>query len=573
MLVDELKRLFPFPTYRKYQEQVLTKIAEHLSTGVRCIFLDAPVGFGKSAINVTLCRYYWSYYTTPQLQLVTQLERDPILSQYLTVIRGRSNYICSLLPDGSTVDIGLCVRVPDTNCDKYNICPYYIRKKLAIESQAVLTTTQYLAIEGYNPVFDSLYNGNENKSREESMFQERDLLIVDECHTLPSVLLSQLSLTLTSELLDELGMDLLVDESEIMNWLVELKNNIVDYIDAHKQMTLDNQVIIATEMTRRLVQMQQILYTVSIYINCNIMPIVDIKYLSISNSGNGSNNGDNNNSSSNNNRSNSTNKKFIIILRPYSVRNFVSAMLWRRSEIVVLSSATIIPELLIRETGIDIEPKFQQHTARISVPSNIPVSNRPIILMTEYDMSFENRDKELIRVLPQLKLIFDKYLSDNILVHVSSYKIAEDLILLYKQFYNDTSRFIIGRTEEELNKFLNSRGKIYVSPSAHEGLDLYDDRCRCQVLLKLPFPDIKDKWVSVHLQNKEWFWYNMSTLLKVIQAYGRAVRHERDYAVFYILDKSFNRLIKSYRKYLPSFFLEALPDYTDGSQGSYGRYC
>jgi Rad3-related DNA helicase len=48
-------------------------------------------------------------------------------------------------------------------------------------------------------------------------------------------------------------------------------------------------------------------------------------------------------------------------------------------------------------------------------------------------------------------------------------------------------------------------------------------------------------------------------MMEVIQAYGRAIRAEDDKAEFYVVDGSFQKLVRNCWPYIPDWFKEALP--------------
>ena len=47
--------------------------------------------------------------------------------------------------------------------------------------------------------------------------------------------------------------------------------------------------------------------------------------------------------------------------------------------------------------------------------------------------------------------------------------------------------------------------------------------------------------------------------MEVIQAYGRAIRADDDKAGFYVVDGSFQKLVRDCWPYIPYWFKEALP--------------
>ena len=126
---------------------------------------------------------------------------------------------------------------------------------------------------------------------------------------------------------------------------------------------------------------------------------------------------------------------------------------------------------------------------------------------------------------------------------------------------------LVGKTSDKnwkingdvIEEWSNSEKQILISPAIKEGVDLKDDLCRFQILLKVPYPNIKDARVNYLLnKKKDWKWYNCETVKDIVQMYGRAVRSPSDFAKFYIVDGSFTKLPK---KEFPQWFLEAIIDW------------
>jgi hypothetical protein len=55
------------------------------------------------------------------------------------------------------------------------------------------------------------------------------------------------------------------------------------------------------------------------------------------------------------------------------------------------------------------------------------------------------------------------------------------------------------------------------------GLDLKDDLSRFQVITKVPYPSLGDRWINEKRRRNEQ-WYKWQTALKLVQGYGRSVR-------------------------------------------------
>jgi Rad3-related DNA helicase len=89
-----------------------------------------------------------------------------------------------------------------------------------------------------------------------------------------------------------------------------------------------------------------------------------------------------------------------------------------------------------------------------------------------------------------------------------------------------------------------------------EGIDLAEDLARWQVLCKIPYPYLGDPQVARRMELDPG-WYDWRTCLSVVQAYGRSVRSEDDFAVTYLLDADFPSYLRRQRERLPQWFLEA----------------
>ena len=87
------------------------------------------------------------------------------------------------------------------------------------------------------------------------------------------------------------------------------------------------------------------------------------------------------------------------------------------------------------------------------------------------------------------------------------------------------------------------------------GIDLKDDFSRFQVILKVPFPNLMSKKIKKRLETRS-EWYNWKALIDILQAYGRSIRNEEDWAETYILDECFDQILQTTD--VPTYFKEAL---------------
>ncbi len=119
--VKALAESFPYRQMRPFQKDVLEKIDAALASGKKFIILEAPVGFGKSAVAAALCRRTRSAYvltSTKQLQ-------DQYSSDFgFTTVMGKSNFTC-FVPTSS----GRLVACSKGRCEadwSLSDCPHYL---------------------------------------------------------------------------------------------------------------------------------------------------------------------------------------------------------------------------------------------------------------------------------------------------------------------------------------------------------------------------------------------------------------------------------------------------------------
>jgi Rad3-related DNA helicase len=204
--------------------------------------------------------------------------------------------------------------------------------------------------------------------------------------------------------------------------------------------------------------------------------------------------------------------------------------------------------------GLEGDVKF------ISKPTPFPVEHREIYLNTMVgEMSGDNEDQNWSEAMANIKEIHSHHEGEKGLIHSVSYPRAERVAdSLDRDVIQDEKEL---DTEALITKWQNSDTDIMVSPAMMQGVDLYEDRCRWQVLLKAPFAYAGDSRVSYLLNEKyEWDWYFEEAGMDIIQSVGRAVRgpEPEEAASFYIIDEKFEDVM--YKTTPPEYFVEAVED-------------
>ena len=150
------------------------------------------------------------------------------------------------------------------------------------------------------------------------------------------------------------------------------------------------------------------------------------------------------------------------------------------------------------------------------------------------------------------KMLLDKHPKEKGIIHCVNFRIAK-----YIKENIDSDRLMIHDStnrDEVLKRHIQSdEPTVLLSPSMMEGVDLYDDLSRFQIMCKVPFPYLGDLVVQKRMErNKQWYPY--MTVKSVIQSLGRSIRNESDFAMSYILDSDWERFYRMNLKIFPNDF-------------------
>jgi len=567
-----LNSFFPLDNIRPNQKKVLDDIDQALKSGFKYIFLEAPTGFGKSAVAVALSRFLGSsHICTSTKDLQTQYSRD---FSYLFEVKGRNNFPCMVKEDmgiKESCDYGPCLKDDDYDClyktrlsdyeiksegtiyenidiNKYALkkyydktkehsqlvrlewkpCVYYHQKWMSIKSSHTIYNYKYF-------LSDLFYSSGANK---------RKLLILDEAHTLESEVSSFKNFIINKEYLNRFFPKLSLPENKpldvetYINFCTHLKERFSDYIDKAENM-VENDVnkseINVTE--KNLIDALAFEKNLSIFLedlhsNKDNWLVTNLI------------------------KNENDNKINRIKMEPLDVSNYF-VDIFDKGSISLLMSATILSkDNLCKAVGLkNDEVKFIKIEE-----SDFPIEHRPIYLM---NVAWLNA-KTMTESLPHLAKVIDNLLSvhksDKGIIHTTSYSQLQ--FIKNNLSKENLSRLIetnpkLDRNEMILKHSQSSKPTVLISPSMYLGVDLKDDLSRFQIIVKVPYPDLTDKKISV-LKQRNPKWYEWNTILRLIQAYGRSIRNSDDYANTYILDSSVSFLLKNGKDMIPKWFSEAI---------------
>lgn len=104
-------------------------------------------------------------------------------------------------------------------------------------------------------------------------------------------------------------------------------------------------------------------------------------------------------------------------------------------------------------------------------------------------------------------------------------------------------------------------GQVLVACGMYEGIDLPEDLGRFQVIAKIPWPNLGNNAVRYQAdRDSEWYLWEAAKI--TIQAAGRICRTPQDYGETFILDSSFQRLVRESREcgLLPNWYIDGIEE-------------
>jgi len=563
---------FPFDNIRPNQKKVLNEVDQALKSGFKFIFLEAPTGFGKSAVAITLSRFLGSsHLCTSTKDLQNQYSRD---FPYLYEVKGRNNFPCIVKEDmgiNESCEYGPCLKDEDYDClyktrlsdyevssegtiyenidiNKYALkkyhdkakqhsqlvridwkpCTYYHQKWISMKSSHTIYNYKYF-------LSDLFFSSGINK---------RKLLILDEAHTLESEISSFKNFILNKDNINRFFPKLNLPENKPfdiethIDFCTNLKKQFSDFIDSAERLIENSKTKRDINITDR-----NLIDAIAYEKNLSLF-LEDLQY------------NKDNWLVTNIIKSDRDNKITKIKIEPLDVSNYFKDI-FDKGMISLLMSATILSkDNLCNSIGLKNDKvKF------IKVEeSEFSIENRPIYLMNVAWLNARTMNQSL----PQISKVIDNLLSvhknDKGIIHTTSYSQLQ--FIKNNISKENSSRLIesnpkIDRNEMILKHFQSIKPTVLISPSMFLGVDLKDDLSRFQIIVKVPYPDLTDKRISV-LKQRNPKWYEWNTILRLVQAYGRSVRNSEDYANTYILDSNISYILKNGKDMIPKWFSEAI---------------
>jgi Rad3-related DNA helicase len=497
---------FPFKEWRPAQAAGLDFICRRI-TEADDIFLEAPTGVGKSAMAIALARFgakagCTTYISTTTIALENQYVSD-FAKLGLKQLHAKSHYLC---PDWRSCDVGA-----RCHCKEETPCTYKVAKAEFEQAQFSIANASFLC----------------TCARFLKTWASRELAIFDEAHLLHDIVADGYSISIFQD-----EVEFFPAEGDEPGWLQQ-----------HYAFWLDIRIRELQEELNDNAQRMNFakLSDPEIQRICRKLERAEGKKENLQ-------------------RILNDNPENWIFDQQSDRLNI--APLWASS-----FAATLLPRIGVKRIYLSATLSGFQHQCRylgidpkkakfLALPSPFPLEHRLIHICPVVKWKYPSTGTEIAAVCRALEKILTLHPADRGLVHVSSYYQAKEIISQCR-----TKRLIAHENAREKNVRLEELfarpGAVLVSPSSHEGLDLYGDRSRFQVIAKLPFASLGDKRVKRRMEVDP-SWYQLHTAQKFVQACGRSIRSDTDYAITYVLDRAFDGFYRRASRFFPEYLVDAL---------------
>lgn len=529
-------------TPRPSQIDILNNIETALKQKEKYIIVQAPTGCGKSHIVATLAQYSkdinkefislvesnklferaddrythekeieqhkgGSYVLTTTKHLQNQYEA---IFNDVHLLKGKQNYKCNL-DETFSVNVAPCVLTPKLaeTCIAKKFCTYYNKLNTILLNKFRTTNyNKYLTLP--------------------SIGKHCDILICDEASELEDVIVEYYSITLNYKKLAHLelkNVSPLTTESSptVKKWLNQIKNSAIASYEKISDDIKNN--IHSMNYTQGEVGRLNSLKNIIDQIDIVLSNWTFCKYIVIKNNDN-------------------------ITVTPLQVKDLTEKIFSYANTVIFLSSTIYDVQCFARTLGIPTYKYIEQ-------PGVFDSKKSPIYAPCKVSLNHSNLSSLLPTVLKQIKDICDMYPKSKGLIHTHTNAITQ---AIQKKI---TDKRFLFKTDVFTNEHIlyehrgSSDATVLVSPSLVFGVDLPDDLCRFQIIVKLPYPSLGDKRIST-LAKEDPSWYESKMFTKLIQMCGRGTRNEFDYCDTFVLDGNFIRATTNNWGKLPLFYRDRL---------------
>lgn len=527
--MNNYKNFFPFDEYRKNQEETIDEIVQAYENGKKFYILEAPTGFGKSAVAFTASRIILSKLkkiASPPIIVCTKTRM--LQDQYSKSFKNynvdrlwaANHYPCDMHSNDEEFHFGGPLCPGKDSCYRSSKCQYLLAKGKFLSSEiGILNYHYFLHSHQFNPhvlVLDEAHNIEnilcgimEVQISLNSIQKLCEILEMMRLSYNRSALVTSCKNVIYSKELDKISLQQFYEQIQEVNSIIKGKKGEILQDD-----NIEKYLLMAKGFTIGIKICENLLNKLDRYFKSEVEWIV------------------------------SDNKESSVSIKPLDIVE--SSVVFNSPDFTILMSATICDHKQLCK-GLNIE---LDSCSFKSLPSDIPLENRKVYQINVGSMNAGNK-KELFPIFVEtIDKIIDNMGEVRGIIHSVSYANAQKILELSKH----SNRMVIPKNMLSVEEMLLSKkDTILVSPSIMEGVDLKDEVSRFQIFFKIPYAYLGDKWVKTKM-DKDYRWYIRDAAIKLVQGSGRSIRSKEDYANTFILDSNFNKI----KCMLPEWFKEAI---------------
>lgn len=201
----------------------------------------------------------------------------------------------------------------------------------------------------------------------------------------------------------------------------------------------------------------------------------------------------------------------------------------------------------------------------IEYPSPFPLSHRPVTfwdarprIFVDHRMSPSDEQLWMSRVDAVIRTRAVE-LHRNVLIHSVSYARAKSIMALSRYrdrmiWHDDSngSRDAVAEFKQRAGT-----GAVLVSPSMGSGVNFPDDECRCILIPKLPYPDMRSP-IMQRIQDEDSEQRDHIMIKSLVQNCGRGNRHGQDWCEAILIDAHCTHALRKLDRFAPRYFRDAV---------------
>jgi len=531
--MSEILKFWPFSD-KEPRESQLFGFDWLVNQDKKYLFLESPVGSGKSALAMAYSGFLnqgrgSSYILTPQRILQQQYETS-FRRELLFSLYGKSNYECV----SKNTDCSIGCNTPPA-CE---FCSHKAALSSAIASPNLVMNYKLALLHfAYLPLLD-----------------KRQLMVLDECHSLEKELIAFDSLEISAYHCSKYGIKFkpFKQISDAYTWVIDEYQDKVEDIFHDMQdkiATLKNKNFLNPDeitMMKDFEKLERYIKTIFSFTAYSLKEVQE-KYVLVNDG-----------------------KSFFEFKKLFAKDQFNKIVKPKADKFLFMSATILDQKGYCRDLGID--PK---EAAFVSLKSEFEPKNRPVYFMPSLKMNSkwkdDNNEKSREALINKVFGLLDLHKEHSGIIHTGNFEVAKWLIsklennIDHRIFHHIPSDNDEEKTDRNntINNFMECRKPaLLISPSITEGLDLKHDLSRFAIFVKIPFGYLGDQWIKARMDLST-EWYQRMALIDVMQGCGRVVRSTDDWGNVYILDGSWAYLLSQTSGRIPEWWFDSYCEYED----------